>query len=141
MQTPKTGLASRTKLYNICDSQDWTGKFVIKQSEPFETQRPAVCSISEDNSVAWLGKPIDLQAGNERLEPTVMAFPVANTSDPPLSIITGETIGLRQHLLKRDAYTLYNNEEMKGLKILAYWTVFALVILSTIVTVRGRHEN
>ncbi|KAJ6577857.1 hypothetical protein B0H19DRAFT_931830 [Mycena capillaripes] len=35
----------------------------------------AVCSLSEDNSVAWLGKPIDPAAGNERLEPVVTAFP------------------------------------------------------------------
>ncbi|KAJ7611979.1 hypothetical protein DFH06DRAFT_1243813 [Mycena polygramma] len=97
----------------------------------------AVCSISEDNSVAWLGKPIHPQAGNERLEPVVTAFPVANTSDPPLTIIAGETIGFRPKPLKRDAYGLYNNEEMKGLKRLAFWLSVVLVIISTIIIASG----
>ncbi|KAJ7626555.1 hypothetical protein DFH06DRAFT_1304655 [Mycena polygramma] len=98
----------------------------------------AVCSISEDNSVAWLGKPIDPQAGNERLEPVVTAFPVANTSDPPLTIVAGETIGLRPKPLKRDAYGLYNNEEMVGLKRLAFWLSLLLALISTIITANIR---
>ncbi|KAJ6475921.1 hypothetical protein C8R47DRAFT_661337 [Mycena vitilis] len=100
----------------------------------------AVCSISEDNSVAWLGKPISPQAGSERLEPVVTAFPVANTSDPPLTIIAGETIGLRQNPLKRDASGLYNNEEMKGLKWLAWGLAFFLVIISTILSAAGNTQ-
>ncbi|KAJ7724368.1 hypothetical protein B0H16DRAFT_1785977, partial [Mycena metata] len=80
----------------------------------------AVCSISADNSVAWLGKPIDPAAGNERLEPVVTAFPLSSHSDPPLTIIGGETLGFRPKPLKRDPYGLYNNEEMKGLKLYRY---------------------
>ncbi|KAJ6548667.1 hypothetical protein B0H19DRAFT_952560 [Mycena capillaripes] len=91
----------------------------------------AVCSISEDNSVAWLGRPIEPAAGNERLEPVVTAFPVANTNDPPLTIIAGETLGFRPKPLKRDAYGLYNNAEMKGLKILSWCIVAVLIIIST----------
>ncbi|KAF8193863.1 hypothetical protein K438DRAFT_1514658, partial [Mycena galopus ATCC 62051] len=87
----------------------------------------AVCSISEDNSVGWLGKPIDPAAGNERLEPIVTAFPVSSSltvassdnSHPSLTIVGGEILGLRRKPLKRDASGLYNNEEMKGVKILA----------------------
>ncbi|KAJ7166876.1 hypothetical protein C8R46DRAFT_899297 [Mycena filopes] len=97
----------------------------------------AVCSISADNSVEWLGKPIDPAAGNERLEPVVTAFPVSSDSDPPLTIIAGETLGLRPKPLKRDANGLYNNEEMKGLKRLSLWGAFALVVISTILLGSG----
>ncbi|KAJ7034459.1 hypothetical protein C8F04DRAFT_956519 [Mycena alexandri] len=96
----------------------------------------AVCSISEDNSVAWLGKPIDPAAGNERLEPVVTAFPVSSDLDPPLTIIAGETLGLRKHL-KRDASGLYNNEEIKGLKILSWWVAVVLVLISSILVGSG----
>ncbi|KAJ7729926.1 hypothetical protein B0H16DRAFT_1330179 [Mycena metata] len=101
----------------------------------------AVCSISADNSVAWLGKPIDPAAGNERLEPVVTAFPISSdvAPNPPLTIIAGETLGLRKHLkrdarkhLKRDAFGLYNNEEIKGLKILSWWVAVVLVLISSI---------
>jgi hypothetical protein len=97
----------------------------------------AVCSISEDNSVAWLGKPIDPAAGNERLEPVVTAFPVSSNSNPPLTIIAGETLGFRTIPLKRDAYGLYNNEEMKGLKRLSLWLAVALAIISTVILASG----
>ncbi|KAJ6453134.1 hypothetical protein C8R45DRAFT_1039688 [Mycena sanguinolenta] len=96
----------------------------------------AVCSISEDNSVGWLGKPIHPAAGNERLEPVVTAFPVASGSHPPLTIIGGEMLGLRPKPLKRDSLGLYNNEEMKGVKILAFWVAVALAVISSIVTVK-----
>ncbi|KAJ6494232.1 hypothetical protein C8R45DRAFT_900282 [Mycena sanguinolenta] len=96
----------------------------------------AVCCISEDNSVSWLGKPIDPAAGNERLEPVVTAFPVADGSaHPPLTIIGGEMLGLRPKRLKRDSFGLYNNEEMKGVKILAYWVALVLASVSTAVTI------
>ncbi|KAJ7882665.1 hypothetical protein B0H13DRAFT_1629389 [Mycena leptocephala] len=97
----------------------------------------AVCSISEDNSVAWLGKPIDPAAGNERLEPVVTAFPVSSNSNSPLTIIAGETLGFRTIPLKRDAYGLYNNEEMKGLKRLSLWLAVALAIISTVILASG----
>jgi hypothetical protein len=97
----------------------------------------AVCSISEDNTVQWLGKPIHPVAGNERLEPITTAFPVANTSDPPLSIINGETLGFRPKPLKRDPWGLYNNKEMKGLKLLSMWTAVALVIISLAILFSG----
>jgi hypothetical protein len=125
----------------------------------------SVCSIPDDRSVSWLGKPIHPVAGNERLEPIVTAFPVSgsfkvvNQTDklapmihqkseghPLLTIIGQKTylfcippktltqrpssIGLRPKPLKRDRYGLYNNEEMKGLKILAYCVVCLLVIVS-----------
>ncbi|KAF7369894.1 HET domain-containing protein [Mycena sanguinolenta] len=96
----------------------------------------AVCCISEDNSVSWLGKPIDPAAGNERLEPVVTAFPVASGSHPPLTIISGEMLGFRTKPLKRDSLGLYNNEEMKGVKILAFWVAVVLAIISSIVTVK-----
>ncbi|KAJ7480349.1 hypothetical protein B0H11DRAFT_1661687, partial [Mycena galericulata] len=98
----------------------------------------AVCSMPDDRSVSWLGKPISPTAGNERLEPIVTAFPVSGSSivwnkgetvppvkhqntqpNPPLTIITEKTIGLRPTPLKRDKYGLYTNKEMKPLRILA----------------------
>jgi hypothetical protein len=97
----------------------------------------AVCSISEDNSVAWLGKPIDPGVGNERLEPIVTAFPVASDTAPPLTIIAGEMLGLRPTPLKRDAFGLYNNEEIKAVKLLAVWGAVALFIVSTVILVSG----
>ncbi|KAJ7753066.1 hypothetical protein DFH07DRAFT_702974, partial [Mycena maculata] len=82
----------------------------------------AVCSVAENQSVSWLGKPIDPAPGNERLEPVVTAFPVSSSSrnerNPPLSIIGGETLGLRP-TLKRDKYGLYNNKEIRALKLLS----------------------
>ncbi|KAJ7728510.1 hypothetical protein B0H16DRAFT_1330894 [Mycena metata] len=101
----------------------------------------AVCSISVDNSVAWLGKPIDPAAGNERLEPVVTAFPVSSDADdPPLTIVAGETLGLRKHL-KRDASGLYNNEELKGLKILSWWVAFVLVLISSALVGSGSRRS
>ncbi|KAJ7207324.1 hypothetical protein B0H12DRAFT_1195620 [Mycena haematopus] len=97
----------------------------------------AVCSISEDDSVGWLGKPIDPAAGNERLEPVVTAFPVSSGDHPPLTIVAGEILGFRRKPLKRDAAGLYNNEEMKGVKVLAFWLALALVIISTVVIGAG----
>ncbi|KAJ7083426.1 hypothetical protein C8R44DRAFT_722073 [Mycena epipterygia] len=108
----------------------------------------AVCSIADDESVSWLGEPIHPIAGNERLEPIVTAFPVSRSlaavkkkkpssgidkksePNPPLTIIGHKTIGLRPIPLKRDRYGLYNNEEMKGLKKLAYFSLFLLIVLS-----------
>ncbi|KAJ7486660.1 hypothetical protein FB451DRAFT_1026531, partial [Mycena latifolia] len=55
----------------------------------------------------------------------------------PLTTIAGETLGFRPKPLKRDAYGLYTNEEMKGLKILTFWTAFVLVILSTSIASSG----
>ncbi|KAJ7486671.1 hypothetical protein FB451DRAFT_1126922 [Mycena latifolia] len=118
----------------------------------------AVCSIAEADSVSWLGKPIDPAAGNERLEPVVTAFPVSVASStekkkgspespsksepsPPLTIIAGETLGFRPKPLKRDANGLYNNEEMKGLKILTFWTAFVLIIISTSITSSGNFRG
>ncbi|KAJ7897630.1 hypothetical protein B0H14DRAFT_2332532 [Mycena olivaceomarginata] len=98
----------------------------------------SVCSIPDDRSVSWLGKPIDPAAGNERLEPIVTAFPVSGSFRktyifciPPKTLTQRpSSIGLRQKPLKRDRYGLYNNEEMKGLKILAYCVVCLLVLVS-----------
>ncbi|KAF8168838.1 hypothetical protein K438DRAFT_1615949 [Mycena galopus ATCC 62051] len=101
----------------------------------------ALCSIADDESVSWLGKPIHPVAGNERLEPIVTAFPVSlsrndsetqevfSESHPPLTIIGAETLGLRP-TLKRDPYGLYNNEEMGALKRLAIWTSVILGAIS-----------
>ncbi|KAF7369879.1 HET domain-containing protein [Mycena sanguinolenta] len=97
----------------------------------------AVCCISEDNSVAWLGKPIDPAAGNERLEPVVTAFPVASGSHPPLTIIGGETVGFRPIPLQRDPWGLYNNEEMRGAKILAISMAVILASIGTAILVTG----
>ncbi|KAJ7669672.1 hypothetical protein B0H17DRAFT_949225, partial [Mycena rosella] len=97
----------------------------------------AVCSIAENDSVSWLGKPINPAAGNERLEPVVTAFPIAAASShekkkgsldvipkfdlsPPLTIIGGEILGLRPKPLKGDVDGLYNNKEIKGLKNLSF---------------------
>ncbi|KAJ6494244.1 hypothetical protein C8R45DRAFT_824340 [Mycena sanguinolenta] len=97
----------------------------------------AVCCISEDNSVGWLGKPIDPAAGNERLEPVVTAFPVASGSQPPLTIIAGEMLGFRPIPLKRDALGLYNNKEMRGAKILAISTALVLALIGTFILTTG----
>ncbi|KAF7369881.1 HET domain-containing protein [Mycena sanguinolenta] len=97
----------------------------------------AVCCISEDNSVSWLGKPIDPVVGNERLEPVVTAFPVASGSHPPLTIVGGETVGFRPIPLKRDSLGLYNNEEMRGAKILAISTAMILALIGTLVLGSG----
>ncbi|KAJ7741353.1 hypothetical protein B0H16DRAFT_1323905, partial [Mycena metata] len=92
----------------------------------------AVCSISEDNTVNWLGKPIHPRAGNERLEPLVRAFPVSLNSDVPLMIIGGEALGFRSKPLKRDRYGLYNNSEMKGIKVSSFWIAILCVILGSV---------
>ncbi|KAF7358995.1 HET domain-containing protein [Mycena sanguinolenta] len=103
----------------------------------------AVCCLSEDNSVAWLGKPIDPAAGNERLEPVVTAFPVSSNSpgsynsNPALTIIAGETLGFRPVPLKRDAYGLYNNEEMKSTKLLARCVAWTFALLGTAILGSG----
>jgi len=66
----------------------------------------------------------------------VAAFPVADGSaHPPLTIIGGEMLGLRPKRLKRYSFGLYNNEEMKGVKILAYWVAVVLASVSTAVTI------
>ncbi|KAJ7709128.1 hypothetical protein B0H16DRAFT_1631867 [Mycena metata] len=97
----------------------------------------AVSSIAEEETVSWLGKPISPAAGNERLEPVLTAFPVSSTSDPtsdpPLTIIAGKTLGFRPKL-QRDALGLYKNEEMKGLKTLAFCAAFLLLLFSYFVT-------
>ncbi|KAJ7029530.1 hypothetical protein C8F04DRAFT_1116152 [Mycena alexandri] len=116
----------------------------------------AVCSIPDDRSVSWLGKPIHPAVGNERLEPLVTAFPVSGyftavwkkkektspatvpekpdskprVPNPPLTILAQKTIGLRPTPLKRDKDGLYTNEEMKGLKILAQCVVLIIMIIS-----------
>ncbi|KAJ7434303.1 hypothetical protein B0H11DRAFT_1667479, partial [Mycena galericulata] len=83
----------------------------------------AVCSIADDKSVSWLGKPIQPAAGNERLEPLVIAFPISGSSSkkkltlraknsPPLTILDAKTLALRT-TIRRDARGLYNNDEMK----------------------------
>ncbi|KAJ7729451.1 hypothetical protein B0H16DRAFT_1330394 [Mycena metata] len=92
----------------------------------------AVCSISEDNTVNWLGKPIHPRAGNERLEPLVRAFPVSLNSDVPLMIIGGEALGFRSKPLKRDRYGLYNNDEMKGIKVSSFWIAILCVTLGSV---------
>ncbi|KAJ7777066.1 hypothetical protein B0H16DRAFT_947454 [Mycena metata] len=119
----------------------------------------AVCSIPDDRSVAWLGKPIHPTVGNERLEPLVTAFPVsgyftavwkkkektspviphseARVPNPPLTILGQKTIGLRPTPLKRDKDGLYTNEEMKGLKILAQCVVLVITIISLYCLVNG----
>ncbi|KAJ7611949.1 hypothetical protein DFH06DRAFT_155314 [Mycena polygramma] len=106
----------------------------------------AVCSLPADESVSWLGKPIDPVAGSERLEPVVTAFPVSGSfaeprhkgekvppvtePNPPLTIMGNKMIGLRPQPLKRDPHGLYNNEEMKGLRITAYTAVCGAIIRS-----------
>ncbi|KAJ7214231.1 hypothetical protein C8J57DRAFT_1096626 [Mycena rebaudengoi] len=113
----------------------------------------AVCSIAEDPSVSWLGKPIHPAVGNERLEPLVTALPVSTLgfddglknpstrekpeASPPLTIIGAKMIGLRPNL-KRDAQGLYNNEEMKGLKILSMCVAFVLVVIGTLLLSQGQ---
>ncbi|KAJ7666186.1 hypothetical protein DFH06DRAFT_984940 [Mycena polygramma] len=92
----------------------------------------AVCSISEDNTVTWLGKPIAPAAGNGRLLPLVHAFPVSSNSDLLLTIIDGQTLGLRSARFKRDRYGLYTNDEMKGIRVLSSWIAGALVEFSLI---------
>ncbi|KAJ7358577.1 hypothetical protein DFH08DRAFT_1043716, partial [Mycena albidolilacea] len=81
-------------------------------------------------------------AGNERLEPIVTAFPVSgsfkvvNQTDKLAPMIHQKSeghplltiIGQKTYLFYRCG--LYNNEEMKGLKILAYCVVCLLVIVS-----------
>ncbi|KAJ7197763.1 hypothetical protein GGX14DRAFT_374710 [Mycena pura] len=100
----------------------------------------SVCSIAEGDSASWLGKPIDPTAGNERLEPVATAFPISTSeteTDPVLAIIGAETLGLRQKRLKRDAWGLYNNKEMRNLKILAQAIAASLVIISIGVLIAG----
>ncbi|KAJ7753050.1 hypothetical protein DFH07DRAFT_921503 [Mycena maculata] len=100
----------------------------------------AVCSLAEDTSVSWLGKPIDPTAGNERLEPIVTAFPVSpsrNEPSAPLTIIGGETLGFRPNPLSRDRYGLYTNEEMKGLKTLALCIAGVSIVVVVALLVNG----
>ncbi|KAJ7247368.1 hypothetical protein C8J57DRAFT_1003668, partial [Mycena rebaudengoi] len=82
----------------------------------------AICAISEDRSVSWLGRPLQPNPGNERLQPIVTALPVAppfeNTSIgcPPLMIIGGEMISLPSHP-RRDWAGLYNNPVVRPIRI------------------------
>ncbi|KAJ7192281.1 hypothetical protein GGX14DRAFT_325220, partial [Mycena pura] len=76
----------------------------------------AVCSLPDKDTGSWLGKPVDPSVGSERLEPVVTAFPVSAVRDPPLAIIGGETVAFRKILLRRDAFGLYTNEEMRPMK-------------------------
>ncbi|KAJ7615979.1 hypothetical protein FB45DRAFT_1008185 [Roridomyces roridus] len=91
----------------------------------------AASLADKGRTVSWMGNPINPAAGNERLEPVVTAFPVsrAGYSDPQLSIIGCETIGLRPHPLKRDAYGLYNNREMRLVKWLSIVLCIAVVVI------------
>ncbi|KAJ7226715.1 hypothetical protein GGX14DRAFT_347926 [Mycena pura] len=103
----------------------------------------AVCSIADsENTVSWLGKPIDPAAGNERLEPVLTAFPVSSmwdpTSDPPLTIMAGETLGFRPKPLRRDALGLYTNEEMRGLKFLTICVALLMFRVSIYIAASGK---
>jgi hypothetical protein len=55
-----------------------------------------------------------------------------------LAVIAGEQVGFRAKPLKRDAFGLYNNEEMKGAKILSWCIAVALAIISTVILVSGK---
>ncbi|KAJ6494361.1 hypothetical protein C8R45DRAFT_824530 [Mycena sanguinolenta] len=100
----------------------------------------AVCSIGdkENQPVSWLGAPIHPEAGNERLEPLVTAFPISASSceagepNNRLAVVGEKTVGLRP-ALKRDIDGLYNNEEMKGLKISLYAMSTTFLIVAVLI--------
>ncbi|KAJ7212537.1 hypothetical protein GGX14DRAFT_564292 [Mycena pura] len=92
----------------------------------------AVCSLTDKDTGSWLGKPVDPAVGSERLEPVVTAFPVYADRDPPLAIIGGETVAFRKVLLRRDAFGLYTNEEMRPLKILCICLALFLIFMGII---------
>jgi hypothetical protein len=112
--------------------QDFAWLLELNQASYNAASLAAACSISEDNAVNWLGKPINPRAGNERLEPLATAFPVSLKTDLPLTIIGGEALGFRSKTLKRDKYGLYKNEEMKGIRVSSLWMAIFFVALSSI---------
>ncbi|KAJ7652419.1 hypothetical protein DFH06DRAFT_1093960 [Mycena polygramma] len=107
----------------------------------------ALCALPEESAVSWLGKPIQPKPGNERLQPIVTALPVCppslelsmekkgGTGCPPLMIIGGEMVGIRPHL-RRDWAGLYNNSDLRPLRIcagggLAAGFLLGLILLGT----------
>ncbi|KAK0434357.1 hypothetical protein EV421DRAFT_1992531, partial [Armillaria borealis] len=88
----------------------------------------AVCTLGEGG---WLGPPIRPVAGNERLEPIVHAFPVGVSNvgiKTPLCVIGSMTIKLRDSL-ERDPFGLYNNKDMRGLKLLSMCLLFVVWVI------------
>ncbi|KAJ6609571.1 hypothetical protein B0H10DRAFT_1813492, partial [Mycena sp. CBHHK59/15] len=110
----------------------------------------AVCSISEDKSVSWLGKPIDPAPGNERLEPIATAFPISApppiadsayraispSGCPPLTVIGGQLLGLRTSL-RRDSNGLYKNDAMRSLRWLSNFMVMLSILIGFVLLLTG----
>jgi hypothetical protein len=121
------GLLPRRAHLNDLDRGGWNDlAWILELNQGFYNAATlaAICAISEDASVSWLGRPLKPMPGNERLEPIVTALPVAPPSDkassgcPPLMIIGGEMIVLPTHL-RRDWAGLYNNPAVRPIRIVA----------------------
>jgi len=96
----------------------------------------SVSSLSEDSSQGhcWIGAPISPREGNERLEPIVTAFPISGPTG--LNIVGPTTIGLRP-CLQRDRNGLYNNNEIRALKVRISTIFQGISILTMIVSISG----
>ncbi|SJK99748.1 uncharacterized protein ARMOST_03059 [Armillaria ostoyae] len=122
-------LPRRARLEDLKGEDGWTDlAWLLELNQGFFNAAilAAVCSFGEGG---WLGPPIKPDAGNERLEPIVHAFPVGADGTgimTPLCIIGSKTVELRDSL-KRDPFGLYNNKDMRPLKRLS--RAFLVVIM------------
>ncbi|PBL04046.1 hypothetical protein ARMGADRAFT_911321 [Armillaria gallica] len=115
-------LPRRARLEDLKGEDGWTDlAWLLELNQGFynATSLAAVCSLGKGG---WLGPPIRPEAGNERLEPLVHAFPVGMSDGmgimTPLCVIGSQIVGLRDSL-ERDSFGLYTNKDMRGLKWLS----------------------
>ncbi|SJK99740.1 uncharacterized protein ARMOST_03051 [Armillaria ostoyae] len=115
-------LPRRARLEDLKGEDGWTDlAWLLELNQGFynATSLAAVCSLGKGG---WLGPPIRPEAGNERLEPLVHAFPVGMSDGmgimTPLCVIGSQIVGLRDSL-ERDPFGLYTNKDLRGLKWLS----------------------
>ncbi|KAK0213953.1 hypothetical protein IW262DRAFT_1407651 [Armillaria fumosa] len=128
-------LPRRARLEDLKGEDGWTDlAWLLELNQGFynAASLAAVCSLGEGD---WLGRPIEPNPGNERLEPIVHAFPVGSEREginTPLCIIGSKTMML-QNSLKRDPFGLYNNTDLRALKQLS-GIFLAVIKIATLVT-------
>lgn len=125
-------LPRRSRLSDLGGKNGWSDlAWLLELNQGFynAASLAAVCNLPDKDTGSWLGKPMGPNVGNERLEPVVTAFPVSASSNPPLAIIRSETVAFRKVPLQRDAYGLYNNEEMRPFKILCICIAVLLILV------------
>lgn len=88
----------------------------------------SICNLGTERS--WIGPPIDVAAGSERLKPLTIAFPFGRAAPgnvPPLAIVGAQIIELKPRF-KRDPYALYNHD-WRITRIVARSSAFAGMII------------